>query len=92
MSTHTQAAQALRVYLQQVKSDTAEQAAIAETLSGSTIVDVVSVQAKLNFWCDQLVAALKRCDRARRDFCDEQAAQMQALLYLMIDNGAEVVA
>lgn len=91
MSTNTQAAQALRVYLQQVKSDTAEQAALAETLSGSTIVDVASVQAKLNFWCDQLVAALKRADRARRDFCDEQAGQMQALLYLMIDNGAQVV-
>lgn len=80
-------ATAVREFLAQVKEDTAELA----TLRPATLIDIATAQATLSFWCDEMSAALRRCDRARRDFCNAQVAHLSALLYFMIDNGAEVV-
>lgn len=52
--------------------------------------EIASLQASLNYWIDELTAALRKKDASRRDLCQLWIARYQAFLYAAIDatNGA----
>jgi hypothetical protein len=51
---------------------------------------IVSLQASLNYWIDELTRAIREKNAERRDLCRIWIARYQAFLYAAIDatNGA----
>lgn len=55
----------------------------------ATLPDIVSIQASLNYWIDELTRAIREKNADRRVLCHEWISRYQDFLYMAVDaNGA----
>jgi hypothetical protein len=47
--------------------------------------EIASLQASLNYWIDELTAAIRKKETDRRDLCQIWIARYQAFMYAAID-------